>query len=137
MERVKIFIDGSNFYHGLKTSLNNTKFDFKKFADLLCGSKKRLVHIHYYNTPVSQQDHPEKYKSQQKFFSAIDHIPHFTLHYGRLVKRDELATCPECKHEYTNQFRTEKGVDVSIATDMLVFAFDNQYDVDLPPIIGP
>lgn len=132
MERVKIFIDGSNFYHGLITNLGTPKINFKKFITLLTTlttPERRLIHTHYYNTPVSQQDNPEKYQAQQKFFNAIRQIPHLTLHYGRLVKREESVKCPSCNQEYKNQYRIEKGVDVSLATDMLIFAFDNQYDV--------
>jgi hypothetical protein len=52
-ERVAIFIDDSNFYHGLKTHIGNTKVDFSKFSQLLCGNRE-LVRAYYYNAPVNQ-----------------------------------------------------------------------------------
>jgi hypothetical protein len=44
MERVCIFIDGSNFYHGLKANYGNTRIDFKKLGNVL-RQERRLVRI--------------------------------------------------------------------------------------------
>ena len=52
MERVMIFIDGSNLYHGLKAAVGHARIDFGRFCTELCGSSRRLVHAHYYNVPL-------------------------------------------------------------------------------------
>jgi len=36
-ERIAIFIDGSNFYHGLKALFGSAKIDFVKLAEKLCA----------------------------------------------------------------------------------------------------
>src|SRR3989304_4940774 len=128
MERVMVFIDGSNFYHGLKRTLGHARIDFQKFCGLVCNSSRRLVHAHYYNVPLRQADDPIRYAAQQRFLSQLRKLPHFTLHLGRLVDRGRDEECPQCKSKYSVSYQTEKGVDVQLASHMLSFAFDNQYD---------
>jgi len=113
-KRVMIFIDGSNFYHGLKNVLGKTNIDFQKLAEKLCGERE-LVRIYYYNAPVQRENNEDNYKSQQKFFSALDDIPYLTTRLGRLEKRGNTWV--------------EKGVDVRLAVDMLSMGVKNLYDV--------
>jgi len=68
MERVMIFIDGSNFYYGLRDALGTAKIDFDIFNNLLCGQERRLVHVHYYNVRLRQAVDKLRYAEQQKFF---------------------------------------------------------------------
>lgn len=127
-ERVMVFVDGSNLYHGLKAVTGRAAIDFGRFAANLCGPKRRLIHTHYYNVPVHQADDPGVYAGQQRFLNRLRTVPHLSVHLGRLVARDRDETCPKCGTTYTVGYRTEKGVDVQIAAHMLVHAFDNQYD---------
>ncbi len=140
-ERVAIFIDGSNFYHGLKACIGNTKVDFAKFSQLLCGDRE-LVRAYYYNAPVNQQEFPDVYKDQQRFFDSLKTVPYFVLKLGRLEKR----TIKVDKEELVKTFGAdtaklilekwgevivtyvEKGVDIDLATDMLRLAYNNAYD---------
>ena len=107
-ERVIIFIDGSNFYHGLKENIGISKINFQKFVELLVGQRD-LLRTYYYNATLSTNE-GERYKDQQRFFAYLRTIPNFTVRLGRLEKREGAP--PE-----------EKGVDVAIATDMLVWCF--------------
>ncbi|MCW3134323.1 MAG: NYN domain-containing protein [Methanophagales archaeon] len=114
MERVALFIDGSNFYHGLKANLGRTRVDFYKFATLLCGENRKLIRIYYYNAPHKKEIDEEKYKSQQKFFSLLERTPYLELKLGRLEPRGDTFI--------------EKGVDILLAVDMLKYAYDDTYD---------
>jgi len=116
MERVVIFIDGSNFYHGLKAKIGRTGIDFYKFAKLLCrdDDDRKLIRIYYYNAPYKKEIDDEKYKSQQKFFSSLESTPYLEVKLGRLEPRG-------------NTF-IEKGIDILIAVDMLKYAYDDTYD---------
>ena len=71
-ESLCVFIDGSNFYHGLKKQLGNTHIDFYKLSLLLCGSQRMLIRTYYYNAPVNKDDDEEMYKHQQRFFASLD-----------------------------------------------------------------
>jgi uncharacterized LabA/DUF88 family protein len=113
-KRVMIFIDGSNFYHGLKNVVGKVNINFQKLAEKLCGERE-LIRIYYYNAPVKREEDEEKYRSQQKFFSALDDVPYLTIKLGRLEKRGDIWV--------------EKGVDVHLAVDMLSMAVKNLYDV--------
>lgn len=140
-ERVAIFIDGSNFYHGLKICIGNTKVDFSKFSQLLCGSRE-LVRAYYYNAPVNQQAFPDIYKDQQKFFGSLKTVPYFVLKLGRLEKRtvkvdkenlmktfgDDVAKLILEKWGEVITTYVEKGVDIDLAADMLRLAYNNAYD---------
>lgn len=140
-ERVAIFIDGSNFYHGLKSCICNTKVDFTRFSKLLCGDRE-LVRAYYYNAPVNQQEFPDIYKDQQRFFNSLKTVPYFVLKLGRLEKRtvkvdkdaliktfgeDIAKTILEKWGEVIVTY-VEKGVDIDLATDMLRLAYNNAYD---------
>lgn len=112
-ERIAIFIDGSNLYHGLKNNTGRTDVDFKKFCDFLLNNR-RLTRIYYYNAPKKAQDDSTGYKSQQSFFSRIKQTPFLELKLGRLEKRGGILI--------------EKGVDVLITVDMIKYARNNAYD---------
>lgn len=112
-ERVAIFIDGSNLYHGLKNTVGKVNLDFCKFSRKLCGDRK-LIRTYFYICPVQQKDNEENYKAQQKFFVALDEADYLTKRLGNLQKRGETWI--------------EKGVDVKIAVDMLSMAVNNLYD---------
>lgn len=114
-KRLMVFIDGSNFYFSLKKTFSTSKIDLKKFVDFLIADNE-LISIKYYNAPLNQKDDEEGYKKQQKFFEYLKTIPKLDLYLGRLEKRPD-------------NHKTEKGVDVKIAIDLLVNAFKDNYDV--------
>ena len=114
MENISIFIDGSNFYHGMRHCFGSGKnIDFQKFSELLSGGRN-LIRIYYYNVPVRRQDGEERYKSQQKFFRKLYDIPYMEIKLGRLERQGDKMI--------------EKGVDVNLAVDMLTLAYKNVYD---------
>lgn len=119
MERVTIFIDGSNFYHGLKENVGYANIDFEVFCDMLCGSRL-LGRIYYYNTPVIREDDEVRYRDQQRFFDKLRKVPYLEIKYGRMQKKRNTATGA--------QVTVEKGVDVHIAVDMLYYAHNNAFD---------
>lgn len=132
-KRAAIYIDGSNLYHKLKEiKIENTlDFDYKGFADSLARSRQ-VVSCRYYVGVVGAKFGDEKANQmragQQKLFSNLER-------QGFCIKQGYLM-------ENHGKFH-EKGVDVKIATDMLIGAYENMYDVailvssdtDLIPVI--
>lgn len=112
-----ILIDGSNFYFKLKDlKLHNLlDFDFSGFAKMLCG-KDSAVSVTYYVGKI-RTDGTEKTKKlfddQQRL---LGHLKKHKVKYafGYLMKSDG-------KYH-------EKGVDVNIAVDMLVAAYEKLCD---------
>lgn len=113
-ERVAIFIDGSNLYHGLKVNLGKTNLDFNRFSQHLCG-ERRLVRTYYYTAPTDQNVDPLRFAEQQKFLASLYMTPYLEVKLGRLVYRGKVAM--------------EKGTDIKLGTDMLSLAFKDMYDV--------
>jgi len=127
-ERVAIFIDGSNFYHGLRAMFQRTTVDFGKFSERLCSGRKH-VRTYYYIVPLNQKENPQAYSQQQKFFAYLDKVPYLERRLGRLVRRQQQLQCPHCNKTFDREFHLEKGVDVKIAMDMLDMAVKKIYDV--------
>lgn len=115
-DKVTIYIDGSNLYHSLNATHGRHQLDFSKFAAKLVGGR-RLVRMYYYNAPVDQTKEPERYRGQQGLFSALRSVPYMELRLGRLVYRN-----------WPNERPYEKGVDVKLATDMVVHGSQGNYD---------
>lgn len=124
MERVCIFIDGSNFYHALVDNGKSPGVDFGKLAIALLGEKRQLVQVYYYNTPLlspkatdlNAEAKEKARRSQQRFFNALRYVPHLTFKQGRFQR-------------LPNGGQVEKGVDVMIAVDMVNLAYKKIYDV--------
>ena len=115
MERVIVFIDGNNFYHGLKNYIGKTSINFYEFAQLVCNTNRKLIRVYYYNAPYNKGIvSEEKYKKQQKFFAGLYNTPYLEVRLGRLEARGGTFI--------------EKGVDIAIAVDMLKYAYDGTYD---------
>ena len=117
-DRVNIYIDGSNLYHGLRDVAGRTSLDFGSFAAKLVG-ERRLVRAYYYNAPVDQDRDPETYRNQQKFFQALRATDYFEVRLGRLNYPENWPDTPP----------HEKGIDIKIAIDMLTHGHGNTYDV--------
>ena len=66
MDRVCIFIDGSNFYHALKDAELSVCVDLGKLSLRLSGPDRRHLHTYYYNTPLirPRRDDPQ-YQGQR------------------------------------------------------------------------
>jgi uncharacterized protein (TIGR00288 family) len=117
MQRCLILIDGSNFYFKLKDlQLHNLlNFNFGRFTAFLAQSDK-AVSACYYVGRIRQDgtDYADKLlANQQKLIETLKrHGYQYKL--GYLLKND-------------NEYH-EKGVDVHIAVDMLVAAYENSCD---------
>lgn len=133
MQRCLVLIDGSNFYFKLKDLHLHSllEFNFSKFAKFLIRSEK-LIGAKYYVGRVRQDgtEHVDKMlANQQKLFENLKQHK-FRYELGYILKSGK---------EYH-----EKGVDVNIAVDMLVAAYENlcdriilvSSDTDLAPAIN-
>ena len=124
MKRVAVFIDGNNFYFGLRKLYGKNKslknFDFTKFAQYLAG-KEKVVAIYYYNALLDKEHNPDKYESQKEFFEKLKQIPNFHLILCKLLKRNITGT--------DKFYYIIKEDDINMAVDMVENACDNNFDV--------
>ena len=121
MARISIFIDGANFYYGIR-SINKRytdfKFDFNKFIRDQVGNNQ-LVDIYYYNASLKKDMNAELFRQQQMFFDRLRKIENLNL---ILCKRQRRTT------KDGQETFTIKGDDIHLAINMLRDAYENKYD---------
>lgn len=121
--RVSIFIDGNNFYFGLKRIYEDRKnlsdFDFEKFCNFL-SEDDEIIDIFYYNAPLDRMRNFRKYQKQQKFFEKLKKIPKFNLILCNLLKRRINGT--------DKFYYVLKEDDIHMAVDLVKGAFTEKYD---------
>ena len=110
MDRVCVFIDGSNLFFAMINRKINADFDYGKFVAKLVGNNRKLIRTYYYDAPVKKNDDFKRYKNQQRFFSKLNRIEYLDIRYGRIERG------------------RQKGVDVKLAVDMIDYAINNCYD---------
>lgn len=120
--RVSIFIDGNNFYFGLRKIFENknlSSFNFEKFCNFL-SENDEIIDIFYYNAPLDMLQNLEKFKKQQRFFWKLGKIPKFNLVLCNLLKRRISGT--------DKFYYVLKEDDIHMAVDLVLGACDDGYD---------
>src|SRR3989338_5517990 len=119
--RVAVFIDGSNLYFKLKSFgiLNLLRFNYRGLIDWLVRDRQ-LVHLNYYVGVVrAKRDKLREQQLRQNQVRLFNHLQSssqgFTIRKGYLMRNDGVYH--------------EKGVDVQLAVDLVVGAFENAYDM--------
>lgn len=116
-ERIMIFIDGSNFYHGLREMGRRIgeipTLYFDKLGRILSRNRK-LIRIYYYTALHNEQDEIFRYQKQKKFLDHLRGTSYCAVRYGHLMRREGAFI--------------EKGVDVLLTVDLLRLARLNSYD---------
>jgi len=113
-DRVAIFIDGSNLYHGLRSNFGRHNLNFAEFASKLCGSR-RLFRTYYYNVLQDPAQRPDSYREQQEFLDMLRKTPYLEIRLGSTKVSQGIPV--------------ERGIDIMLATDLLYFAWNDFYDV--------
>lgn len=143
-KRVSIFIDGGNFYHLAlkKLGVREENFDFEKFA-LYLAQGRTIVGKHYYVGTVRERmgdiRSREAMSRQAKLFTRLVKDG-WDVHTSKLRHRTEDITIDQRVADWKKlrslgiekisfERSREKGIDVQIATDLLLQALDDSYDV--------
>jgi len=123
MERVSIFIDGANFYFGMKSikeRYTDFKFDFKNYLKYVTKGKK-LIDAYYFVAPLKQNLNPAIYTKQQKLFDRLNKAG---------IK---IILCKRRKRENEDGTETHKikEDDIRLALQMQKDAYENKFDTAL------
>jgi uncharacterized LabA/DUF88 family protein len=116
--KISVYIDGSNLYHKLKSlDIPNTiSFNYKGLCEYLARGRD-IISLRYYTGAVRAKAGDNKSqqlrREQQKLFSHL-YSQGFEISRGYIMK--------------SNKTYHEKGVDVKIAIDILIGAYDKLYD---------
>jgi uncharacterized LabA/DUF88 family protein len=111
-ERVMVFIDGSNLYHVLDQNCSRHDVQFDKFAKKLANGRS-VRRIYYYNIR-QESDRNDGRVDQDRFLHSLYDTPYVEVRLGIAKQRRDHVV--------------EKGVDVMLATDLVVRAYQDQYD---------
>jgi uncharacterized LabA/DUF88 family protein len=139
VDRICIFIDGSNLFHALRPVAKGRWVDFHRFSQKLCRPDRKLIRTYYYNATFPRQLDEEGYRKRQRFLESLRRVPLFEVRLGRLQVRNLAIPepCRDCPHlpDYPLKGKDgrpvrleEKGVDVRIATDLISMAHSTAYD---------
>lgn len=145
MERISIYIDGGNFYHLVikKLGIEEGDFDFDAFANFLINGRVSSDNCkRFYKGTIREKEGDLRTKElmskQTKLFTILKKDG-WDIKTSKLRTRIEELVIDNRVYEYqelkkigvekihTERMR-EKGIDVKIATDLLVGAFDDKYD---------
>lgn len=144
-ERVQIFIDGGNFFHLAlkKLGIGENDFSFEDFANFLANGREivSMGKRFYVGTVREQMGNPRSVKAmskQTKLFTTLKttgweiktsklrtRIERIKID-GRVVNHEELRR--KGVNEIEIRTTREKGIDVKLATDLIVGAVDDRYD---------
>ena len=121
MEKVIFFVDGFNFYHGLKKKIRTDsdwqKFywiDFVKLFQQFVGANQFLEKVYYFTAPPPDAD---KFFRQRLLFKANSLINgiKFEVIDGKFFQK--TVKCKKCNKSY--KIYEEKHTDVNIAIKMI------------------
>ena len=144
-ERIQIFVDGGNFHHLVlkKLRVEEQSFNFERFAEFLANGRVITERgKRFYVGTVREITGDERSKAamskQTAFFdvlksssweiktSKLRTITERIIIDDRVVRHHELLK--KGVKEIVFRRTREKGIDVKLATDLVVAAVDNQYD---------
>ena len=144
-QRAIVYIDGFNLYFGLKSSVKQTGrhrltkrsywLDLQKLAESI-AKQADLAAVKYFTARI--KGNYQKQLRQNAFLNAIQiHCPKLQIFEGRYLLREVFCSrcrtyskqfiCPSCQSR--NIYPEEKKSDVNIATQMLLDAHENRFDI--------
>lgn len=123
-ERVIVYVDGFNFYYGLKDKHWRKYYwlDMVKFFEQFMRDGQRLLFVKYFSARPHDAD---KSKRQDTFFQANMRNPKFRLVLGKYLRK--TITCFNCKN-VINTYE-EKESDVNLATQIVADAYQDKCDI--------
>ncbi len=125
-ERVIFYVDGFNFYYGLKSSGWKKYYwlDVFKFFSSFIKPHQELVEVNYFSAIPDNRGQQQR---QDLFFSANKLNPKFQLHLGKFLKK--TISCRSCQASHFTY--EEKESDVRLATRMISDVVSNRCDVSI------
>lgn len=152
--RAILFVDGNNWYHGLKDAgvENQADLDHRKIAQKLVGPREWTA-TRYYIGQVQQVGNVQLYADQRRFLAGLQAADRrISVHLGRLETRNVRNDCAVELHEYLSKIpiridaavfkdlmalasrhrsakvMVEKAIDVMLAVDLVTMAQADAYD---------
>jgi len=115
VKRVIAYIDGFNFYFGLKSKGWKKLYwlDYQKLMVSLLHDDQQLVLTKYFTAKIEAP--PDKARRQKAFLDALKTLNGFEIYYGHYL--------------LNNNIPKEKGSDVNLAIELLADAMQDMFDI--------
>lgn len=124
MERVIVYVDGFNLYFGMmEAGFSYCRWlNIKSLAQNLLQNNQQLLDVKYFTARVT--NNPDKQKRQSTYLDAL-YNEGVKIIYGQYQNNN--LECHRCGHIW--MAANEKMTDVNIATNILVDAYKDKYDM--------
>ena len=130
--RIAIFVDGKNFYEGLRSTGASSRIDFTGLARFVveAAAGHMLTGLHYFTgvepprVAESDEETDESRGSLEGFLSYLETQPGCFVQ--RFSRRARSVTCSDCGHVHT--YTEEKEVDTSLVATMIRQAAVDAFD---------
>jgi len=124
-DRVIVYIDGYNLYHGIRAAkLHSSRWlDLRQLSDTLLKASQRLELVRYFTTRV--RNDPSAAQRQAVFIDALQARGGIEIDFGHFLSK--TVTCRSCHNSW--QQNEEKKTDVNIAVRLLDDAYDDRFEV--------
>lgn len=125
-QRVIFYVDGFNFYFGLKDKKWKKFYwlDMIKFCSAFVKPHQELIEVNYFSA-IPKDD--GKHERQDLFFSANVQQEKFKLHLGKYLSKNKK--CNSCGAKY--KIHEEKETDVRIAIQMVKDVVLDKCDISI------
>ena len=126
-KRVIVYVDGFNFYYGLKKNPAWKKYywlDLVKFFEMFMKPDQELIAVKYFS---ARPDDEGKSRNQNAMFQANKENSKFQLILGKYLQKE--IKCFKCG--YTIKTHEEKESDVRIATQIVSDVYRNNCDISI------
>jgi uncharacterized LabA/DUF88 family protein len=123
-ERVIVYIDGFNLYFGLlDAGFQNCKWlNIRALVENIKQPNQEIIEIKYFTSRVSND--PDKQKRQTTYVEALESVD-IKIFYGHY--QSDRTECKLCGNIWPTYH--EKMTDVNIATQMLLDAYQDKFDM--------
>ncbi len=129
-QRVIVYIDGHNLYHGLLSAYGARYkwLDVQALSESLLQPDMLLTAVKYFTAIVQDTTHVKQVGARQRqelYLKALQtHCDKLEIHYGRFMSKSQK--CGKCDEQYVSF--EEKKTDVNIACRILNDAHLDHYD---------
>ena len=123
-ERIIVYVDGFNLYFGIiEAGFINCKWlNINNLVNNLLRPNQELIEIKYFTSRVS--NNPDKQKRQTTYIEALESVG-IKIYYGHY--QSDAIECRQCGNIWPTYH--EKMTDVNIATQILIDAYQDKYDM--------
>ncbi len=123
-ERIIVYVNGFNLYFGLVEAgfVNYKWLNINNLVNSLLQPNQVLIEIKYFTSRVS--NNPDKQKRQTTYIEALETVG-IKIYYGHY--QSDTINCRQCGKIWPTYH--EKMTDVNIATQILIDAYQDRYDM--------